>query len=129
MAVFGAPAPVAAKEKAAVIAAHEIVQALSVSNEQGGGIAVGVGIATGEAYVGDIRSADRMVWSVVGNATNLAARLQQLTRDWEAAIVIDARTRESAGAAAERFERRDNTTIRGRRQLEVLYLLPLAVAS
>jgi class 3 adenylate cyclase len=127
MAVFGAPVPLAAKERAAVAAASSIVKALEGLDAGAGAprISVGVGIATGEAYVGDIRSADRMIWSAVGNTTNLAARLQQLTRDWNAAIVIDARTREAAGAAAERFEPRGHTTIRGRRQEEVLYVLPL----
>jgi class 3 adenylate cyclase len=128
MAVFGAPTPLAAKERAAVAAASSIVQALESLDAGRGapGIPVGVGIATGEAYVGDIRSADRMIWSAVGNTTNLAARLQQMTRDWNVAIVIDARTREAAGAAAARFEPRGHTSIRGRRQEEVLYVLPLA---
>ena len=129
MAVFGAPTPLEAKERAAVGAAREIVRALEAPEPGSPRISVGVGIATGEAYVGDIRSADRMIWSAVGNTTNLAARLQQLTRDWNAAIVIDARTREGAGATAARFEQREHTTIRGRRQEEVLYVLPLAAAT
>ncbi len=37
---------------------------------------MGVGIATGEAFVGNIRAADRMIWTALGNTTNLAARLQ-----------------------------------------------------
>ena len=130
MAVFGAPAPLAAKERAAVAAASSIVQALEAPDPGGAPrISVGVGIATGEAYVGDIRSADRRIWSAVGNTTNLAARLQQLTREWDAAIVIDARTREAAGAAAARFEPRGHTAIRGRRHEEGLYALPLVAPS
>ena len=126
MAVFGAPNRLPDKERSALAAAREIVRALGAGDADGGPIPVGVGIATGEAYVGDIRSADRMIWSAVGNTTNLAARLQQLTRDWDAAIVIDARTFEAAGAAAAGFEARGHTAIRGRREQEPLYALPLA---
>jgi class 3 adenylate cyclase len=43
-------------------------------------LAVGVGIATGMAFVGNLRAADRLIWSAIGNPMNLAARLQALTR-------------------------------------------------
>ena len=39
-------------------------------------LAVGVGVATGQAFVGSIRSTDRLIWSAVGSTTNLASRLQ-----------------------------------------------------
>jgi hypothetical protein len=32
---------------------------------------------------------DRMIWSAIGNTTNLAARLQSLTRDLDASLVIE----------------------------------------
>jgi adenylate cyclase len=108
-------------------AALEVVHALECDGRPG--ISVGVGIATGEVYVGDIRSSDRMIWSAVGNTTNLAARLQQLTRDWSVAIVIDERTRAAAGPAAASFEPRGHTSIRGRRQEEMLYVRALAPPS
>ena len=60
-------------------------------------LAVGVGVATGEAFVGSIRSTDRLIWSAVGSTTNLASRLQSLTRELGASIAIDETTRERAG--------------------------------
>ena len=45
--------------------------------------------------------------------SNLAARLQGLTRDLEASLVIDALTRERAGAAAEGFLRHRHQSIKG----------------
>ena len=39
-------------------------------------LSVGVGIASGHAFVGNIRAADRFIWTVIGDTTNLAARLQ-----------------------------------------------------
>ncbi len=94
MAVFGAPRDLAHKERAAVEAGCEIVAAVgAMPVEDAGGhqtkLSVGVGIATGEAFVGNIQAVDRMIWSAIGNTTNLAARLQSLTRDLDASLVID----------------------------------------
>jgi hypothetical protein len=94
MAVFGAPDPLADKERRALAAARRIVAEVGALRSPalgvaGGRLAVGVGLATGAAYVGAIRSVDRHIWSAIGNTTNLAARLQALTRDLGARIVID----------------------------------------
>jgi len=129
MAVFGAPRELAHKERAAVEAGREIVEAvgaLKVEDAQGGPtkLSVGVGIATGEAFVGNIQAVDRMIWSAIGNTTNLAARLQGLTRELDAAMVIDLATWRAAGDAASDFERREQVPIRGRSHREDVYLLP-----
>jgi len=128
MAVFGAPAPLADKERAAVRAGREIVDAMaSIAVLPGGqALSVGVGIATGSAFVGSVQAVDRRIWTALGNTTNLAARLQALTRELDASIVIDAATWRSAGDAAAGFEHRAQVQIRGRSQREDLYLLPLA---
>lgn len=70
---------------------------------------------------------DRLIWSAIGNTTNLAARLQSLTRDLDAAIVIDAATWAAAGDARADLERHEKTPIRGRYQTEDVYVLPLTV--
>ena len=92
----------------------------------GGRLSVGIGIATGDAYVGSVRSADRLIWTALGNATNLAARLQALSRALDAAIVIDAATRRDARWVAADFVQRAGVAIRGRAQTEEIWLLPLA---
>jgi len=130
MAVFGAPRELAHKERAAVEAGREIVAAvgaLPVEDTSGGEtkLAVGVGIATGEAFVGNIQAVDRMIWSAIGNTTNLAARLQSLTRDLDASLVIDGGTWERAQPAAEDFEKRPEVPIRGRRESQDVYVLPM----
>jgi adenylate cyclase len=127
MAVFGAPRELAHKERAAVEAGLEIVAAvgsLRIGDAESGPLSVGVGIATGEAFVGNIRAVDRMIWSVIGNTTNLAARLQSLTRALDASLVIDGVTWERAQPAAADFERRPDVPIRGRRETQDLYALP-----
>ena len=130
MTVFGAPRKIAHKERAAVEAGREIVAAvaaLTVEDARGGEtkLAVGVGIATGEAFVGNIQAVDRMIWSAIGNTTNLAARLQSLTRELDAGVVIDSTTWERAPSAAEGFEKRPDVPIRGRRDTRDVYALPM----
>jgi class 3 adenylate cyclase len=130
MAVFGAPEVLAQKERAAIEAGCEVIAAVRAL-ELGGArpLDVGVGIATGRAFVGNIRSADRWIWSAIGNTPNLAARLQALTRELRAAIAVDAVTWSAAGPLAASFDHRPQVPIRGRRQTEDVYVLPLGTGA
>jgi class 3 adenylate cyclase len=122
MAVFGAPESHPHKERAAVDAArriHERVRALTFDADGNGSapaaIDVGIGVASGPAYVGPIQAADRAIWSALGNTTNLAARLQALTRGRDASIAIDEATFSGAGAAArDHFASIGMVSVRGR---------------
>jgi class 3 adenylate cyclase len=127
MAVFGAPESHAEKERAALATAREIlaaIRALSLDEANAGDpVDIGIGIATGPAFAGTLRTADRSIWAVVGNTVNLAARCQALTREMDASIVVDARSWTAAGEPAD-FEPRPATAIRGRRERVDLHLLP-----
>jgi len=82
---------------------------------------IGVGIATGSAIVGDIRSADRTLWSAIGNTTNLSARLQGLTRARPVRMVVHASTRDRAGGICRDFERLPAVRPKGRTEAEDLF--------
>ena len=128
MAVFGAPDPLPDKERRALAAARQIVSEVSglrglALGPGGGRVSVGVGLATGAAYVGAIRSVDRYIWSAIGNTTNLAARLQALSRELDAPIVIDDETHRAAHEQARDFERRPGTAIRGLRNAHDVFVL------
>jgi class 3 adenylate cyclase len=132
MAVFGAPEELPGKERAAVRAGRAIVAAVAEITPEGGvkpasagGLSVGVGIATGPAFVGNIRAVDRLIWSAIGNTTNLAARLQSLTRELDAAIVIDGATAREAGDALDGFAARVAVPVRGRSEPIDLFVQPL----
>ena len=87
---------------------------------------VGVGIATGKAFVGNIWSADWLIWTAIGDTLEPARRGCRASRvELNAAILIDAATRRSAGDVAADFELRERVPIRGRRQTEDVYVLPL----
>ncbi len=134
MAVFGAPERAPDKERQALAAAREVISAIrglpiedqTLREGAAGGerIDVGVGIATGRAYVGSLRTVDRSFWAVVGDTVNLAARCQALTRELDAVIVIDARTHAAAGAPSDLLPS-PAMPIRGRRERVDLYRLPL----
>lgn len=126
MALFGAPQALAEKERASVLAAFELVDALHAHGPRqpdGTPLAVGIGIATGPASCGSIRSADHLIWTAVGDIVNLAARLQSLTREIDRLIAIDETTFARAGSIAANFKRSEPLCIRGRRQAQVVYSL------
>jgi class 3 adenylate cyclase len=129
MAAFGAPAPLAGKERSAVEAARAAVklvesEALRAPSEPR--LEVGVGVATGEAFVGNIQAVDRKIWCVIGNTTNLAARLQAQTPSLGASIVLDAVSRERAGASAADFVAHAGIRLKGRDEDFTVYALPRA---
>jgi adenylate cyclase len=93
MALFGAPQLRADHTERAVRAALGIVNRLDLLNAllQQEGLAplrIGVGIHTGEVVAGLIGPDERVEYGVVGDAVNLASRIEALTKDLAATILI-----------------------------------------
>jgi adenylate cyclase len=129
MAVFGAPEPMPQHARAAVQAAREVVSAvrrLALGQLEGAEpIAAGVGVASGRAFVGNVRTNDRFVYTAVGDVVNLASRLERLTRELHAAVAIDAHTHRRAGDSAASFRLHEQVAIRGRAEPVDVYSLPI----
>ncbi|MBI3769854.1 MAG: HAMP domain-containing protein [Deltaproteobacteria bacterium] len=79
---------------------------------------VSVGVHAGEVLAGRIGAADRHEYTVIGDTVNVAARLQQLCKDSEHAVLVSEDTYELARTAGVRCEvaQRDAVTLRGRRE-------------
>ena len=108
MAIFGAPQPRPDHARAAVEAALEMVELVamfSAGREASGASAlrIGVGIATGEMVAGFVGTMERAIYTCIGDTVNLAARLEQHTKEANRTVLIDAATRDEldAGIAVE----------------------------
>jgi adenylate cyclase len=93
MVVFGAPKDDPYQEEHAVRAALEIrdeVRRLSGSFVERGlpPLAVGVGVNSGNAIVGNIGSSQRMEYTAIGDTVNLASRLESATRELNVDILV-----------------------------------------
>jgi adenylate cyclase len=93
MALFGAPQPYPDHAERAVRAALGIVSRLQGLNEtlaeQGiGPLEIGVGIHSGAVVAGLIGPDNRIEYGVVGDAVNLASRVEALTREMQATILV-----------------------------------------
>jgi adenylate cyclase len=62
-----------------------------------GRLSAGIGICTGDMVAGHIRANERVVYTIVGDAVNQAARLQVKTRDLGKAILVTASTQAAMG--------------------------------
>ncbi len=82
----------------AVQAAVEMIQAIEQFNAeensllQGEPVSVRVGVHTGEVIVGNLGTRFRHAYTVIGDAVNVAARLQALARELQEKLVISQQT-------------------------------------
>ena len=99
MAVFGSPLSrgAGAEALAAVHCAQAMAARLQQLNQVWAAeglesLASGIGLASGEVVVGQIGSPQRLDFTVIGHTVNLAARLESLTRQVQAPLLLDRAT-------------------------------------
>ena len=98
MAFWGAPLPDAAHARHAILAGIEMqatLKALQPHFKERGWpeIHVGVGINTGRVSVGNMGSEVRVAYTVMGDAVNLASRLEGITKQYGVGIIVGENTR------------------------------------
>src|SRR4051794_29964869 len=78
-------------------------------------IQFGIGINGGEVIIGDIGVRDHTVFTALGDAVNVAARLQDMTKTLNCTVVVSEEVCNNAGMAPDRLMKTD-VSIRGRDQ-------------
>ena len=125
MAIFGAPVAHPDDPLQAVQAALAMQAALKELNgkwtaESKRTFKIGVGINTGEAIVGNMGSQQAMGYTVIGDAVNLASRLEGKTKDLNAEILISESTYQAVKNKVEVREHQD-ITVKGKARAMSVY--------
>ncbi len=102
MAIFGAPQPLADHSAAAVRAALEMIEMVTMLSAErvAAGlreIRIGIGIATGEMVAGYAGTQHRATYTCIGDTVNRAARLEAHTKVAQRCILVDGAARDELG--------------------------------
>ncbi len=133
-AVFGAPVPCRDHAQKAFDAAMDMVVGRRALNRrfkvQGRPpLDHGIGIHTGPVVAANIGSPSRQSYMLVGDTVNLASRLQSLTRELQAEIILSSETGSQLSHDTDLSGfRNDAVRVRGRRDTTPIFYLPKAVS-
>ena len=125
MAIFGAPLPLADAGGAAVQAALDMLEMIELYNREPDRagkppIEIGIGIASGDVIAGYTGTQQRATYTCVGDAVNLAARLEAHTKTVGHAILTDAATRRAVGDRC-RIEALGTVPLKGKAEAVEVY--------
>jgi len=102
MAIFNAPLDLKNHSKVAVHCAVDIKRRIielnnELKNEGKPSIAIGIGVNSGEAIIGNMGSESRFDYTAIGDAVNVAARLESATKEKNVDILIGKQTEQYCG--------------------------------
>jgi adenylate cyclase len=127
MAVFGAPVPQPDDALQAVKAALEMQARLAKINENFRArglpeIRTGIGLHSGQVVAGNMGHVERMEYTVIGDAVNLASRLESMTKELKCDVILseDLYKQVEADIVAEPLQR---IKVKGREQDVMVYRL------
>jgi adenylate cyclase len=118
MAVFGAPRRLPDHAAQALAAALEIA---ALTGPSSGLMPIGIGLNSGPVVAGNVGGSGRLEYSVIGDAVNVAARVEAATRVTGDAVLISERTRAMVGEAASGLAEREAVALKGKSELVRLY--------
>jgi adenylate cyclase len=120
VAFFGAPLADPDHAKNAVLSAAAMDRALAELNARWGAaglpeLRMGIGVHTGEVFVGNIGGSARVKYTVVGDPVNLASRVEGLNKELGTTILITAETHALVADIVE-LKDRGRMSVKGRVQ-------------
>jgi len=124
MAFWGAPLPNDAHAEDSVHAALAMQRAMPAMRERYAArgwprLAMGVGVNTGTMNIGDMGSRFRKAYTVLGDAVNLASRLEGLTKMYGVPILCGEETRGAVGGIV--WREVDRVRVKGRAQAVAIH--------
>jgi class 3 adenylate cyclase len=125
LAVFGAPQRLTDHADRAVSCAREI--ASEVARRFSGDVRVGIGINSGPVVVGSVGGGGRLEFSVIGDAVNISARAERVTRDTGDVVLVTQATRALLTQGREELVPRGEMELKGITAPVSLYGVPTAV--
>ena len=132
MAFFGAPIQTEKHAANACDAALEMIETLArlreawrIENPEVPNVDIGIGINSGPMVVGNMGSAQRFNYTVMGDNVNTASRLEGLNKEYGTHILISGATLGSARKAAGVYVVRelDSVAVKGKKEPVVLFEL------
>ena len=124
--VFGAPQRLADHADRAVLAALDIV--MTVRAVYGDALRIGVGVNSGPVLAGTIGGGGHVEFTVIGDAVNTAARVEEITRLTGDDVLITAATKRLLTLPFGGFAERPTTALKGKTERVPLYA-PLGAAT
>jgi adenylate cyclase len=134
LAVFGSPlnpAPDhAARAVRSALRMRDALDAFNAEQIEAGlpELRAGFGVATGDVVAGNVGSERKIEYTVIGDAVNLAARLEELTRNLGEDILIAGATAKQVGTSV-RLRPLGGTEIRGRAEPEEVFAADALIGS
>jgi adenylate cyclase len=118
MAFWNAPLDCADHQKKAILVAKDMRERMKKLDL---GFNIGIGINSGTAVVGNMGSEQRFDYSVLGDAVNLASRLEGQSKDFNTTIVIGEDTYKNAEELHKRMYKLGSVTVKGKTNKVKIY--------
>jgi adenylate cyclase len=123
MAFWNAPLDCPNHKEMAVKSALEMIdklKELNDSGEFGDKLNIGIGINSGKAVVGNMGSNQRFDYSVLGDAVNLASRLEGVSKNYDATLVVGEDTYKDISNQFN-FSKLDDVQVKGKSNMVSIY--------
>ena len=125
MAFWNAPIDTPNHKELAIKSALEMIDKLKELNDSNGfgdgnRLNIGIGINSGKAVVGNMGSDQRFDYSVLGDAVNLASRLEGVSKNYDATLVVGQDTYNTISSKFN-FTKIDDVQVKGKSNSVAIY--------